>query len=174
VTVHSHAVRRGATGVTFLVFARDPATGEGRAGLTADAGSSAAFVRAGEAAATPFRLFTADGGQVPTGGLAEVDPELLPGVYEVGMPDEVFAEGARRAMVLLRLPGAAVDPIHVELVGFDAQDSFRLGMASLSHETRVKTLRNAFPLVARREVELEEAEAAGRTPAAGPDATGSG
>lgn len=165
-TVHSHAVRRGSTGVTFLVFARDPATGEGRTGLTAGDASSAAFVRAGEAAATPFRLSTAPLGQAPSGGLAEVDPELLPGVYELGLPDEVFADGARRAMVLLRFPGVAVDPIHVELVGFDAQDSFRLGMASLSHETRVKTLRNAFPLLARREVELEEAEAAGRSPSA--------
>lgn len=151
-TVHSHAVRRGATGVAFLVFARDPVTGRGRPGLAADAGASAAFVRAGEAAATPFQLSPAEGS---TGRWAEVDRDLLPGVYELGLPDAVFAEGARRAMVLLRFPGAAIDPIHVELVGFDAQDSFRLGMASLSHETRVKTLRGAFPLVARREVELE-------------------
>jgi hypothetical protein len=93
------------------------------------------------------------------GGFVEVDAELMPGVYQFGLPDEVVAEGSEHAVLVLRFPGAEIDPIDMALVAYDPQDESRLGMTALGPEGRVAALRGAFPRLTA--LELKEREALG-------------
>jgi hypothetical protein len=87
----------------------------------------------------------------------EVDPDLLPGIYQFGAPDEMLAPGSTRAVLVVQFPGAVIDPVEVDLVAFDPQDSVRLGMTALSPEARVEALRGAFPRLAAKEIEERSA-----------------
>ena len=138
------------------MFAR--AGGEARPGLRHDtAGATATYVREGEPSGHPFELRPGRLGQWTPGAFVEVDPDLLPGVYQVGVPDAMLASGSTRAVLMLRFPGVAIDPVDVDLVAFDPQDPVRLGMSALGPEGRVAALRGAFPLLARKEIEERQA-----------------
>ena len=92
-------------------------------------------------------------GRWAAGSFAEVDPERMPGVYEFGAPDPLFAAGATRALLMLRFPGAVIDPVDVDLVAFDPQEPTRLGLTALGPEERIQALRGAFPRVTARELQ---------------------
>jgi hypothetical protein len=156
-TLDARAVKAGTRSQLLLVFAgdaRDP--GAGRTGLRHDSpGATAAYVREGEPAAHPVGLSSGEVGRWSPGGFAEVDPDLLPGVYQVGAPDEMLAEGSTRAVLALRFAGAVLEPVEVDLVGYDPQDAVRLGMGAISPEARIEALRGAFPRLTRRELHEE-------------------
>ena len=69
---------------------------------------------------------------------AEVDPDLMPGLYRLGLPDEVLVRGPARAMVVVRCPGMRIDPVEIELVAYDPLDPVRLGMSSLGPAERLR------------------------------------
>jgi phosphohistidine swiveling domain-containing protein len=166
--VHSYTIKAGTTSKLFLVFARDTEMGggEGKRGLVARTpGVRAAYVRDGSRA-TEISLTQGEVGRWSSGGFAEVDPDLMPGVYQIGAPDEMLAEGATRALLMLRFPGADIDPVDVELVAFDPQDPARMGMRALGPEARLEALRGAFPRLAAKELEELRAVEGDRTDAA--------
>ncbi len=153
--IHAYTVRVGTTSKLFLIHARDPAGATpGRTGLGASTpGAMAAYVRDDEAGSTAVPMTPGQPGRWTRGGLAEVDPESMPGVYQFGAPDELFAPGSTRAILMLTFPDAAIDPVEIDLVAFDPQDSVRLGLTALSPEARIEALRGAFPRIAGKELE---------------------
>jgi hypothetical protein len=90
------------------------------------------------------------------GSLIEVDPEVVPGVYELHVPDEALAEGSCHAVFMLRFPGAVIDPIEVALVRYDPRDPRHLGLASLDPVLHGHFLRKGMPGLARMELALWE------------------
>jgi hypothetical protein len=129
-----------------------PATGVGHD----EPGLAAAYVREGERA-VPMALSAGSLEDHVPGGWAEVDPVLMPGLYRLGVPDDVLARGPARAMVVVRGPGMRIDPVEIELVAYDPLDPVRLGMSSLGPTERLAALRGAFPLLAGKEIEEREA-----------------
>ncbi len=153
---HSYPLKAGTTSKVFLVYARTG--GEGVTALRCDSpGVTAAYIREGEPGVHGMDLTEGRVGTWSSGAFVEVDPELLPGVYQVGVPDEMLAPGSTRALLMLRFPGVEIDPVDVDLVAFDPQDSIRLGMSALGPEERVAALRGAFPRLARKEIEERQA-----------------
>ena len=147
-------VRAGSRSRLLHVHARS-ADGSGpMTGLTAGSvGARAAYVREGESRAVEVPLSPGAVGEWSPGGFAEVDAALLPGLYQLGAPDELLAPGSPRAMLVIRFEGAVVDPVDLDLVAFDPQDTVRLGLTALGPEARVEALRGAFPRLAAKEIE---------------------
>ena len=87
------------------------------------------------------------------GVFEEVDRDLAPGVYRVGLPDELFAPGSPHALLVLRFDGARVDPIEFELVAYDPLDASCIGMTQLGDRKRHEFLRRALPRFTEMEYE---------------------
>lgn len=140
----SHTVQWGSTGRSVLIFAHDGAG----AGVTdlgpGSAGATAAYVREGETMAVAITLGNR---------LAEVDPRLVPGVYRLVLPDDLFAAGSPHAMLLVGFDDATVDPIEFELVAYDPCDGSCIGMAQLGDRKRHEFLRRALPRFTEMEYE---------------------
>ena len=90
--VHAYTLKAGSTGRSFLVFARRvdglPATG-----LDAGTdGATAAYAREGSSGAVPVVLTDGTVGDHAPGSFVEVDGELMPGVYLLGLPDAMLAK----------------------------------------------------------------------------------
>lgn len=155
---HQHTIKAGTVSRLLLFFAADAASpAAGKRGLRPDAaGAVASYIREGEASARAVMLAPGRLGQWASGSLAEVDPELMPGVYQFGAPDEMLAPGSTRALLLLRLPGAWVAPIEISLVAYDPQDSERIGVLSLANDKRHEFLRRAMPRLTEMDLALGE------------------
>jgi hypothetical protein len=148
----SHTIRWGTTSKLLLLYARDAAGQTPKTGLTHDApGASAAYVREGEGA-TPVSLSEGAVGAWSPGGFVEVDPDLLPGVYQFGAPDQMLASGSAHVLLVVRFPGVLIDPVEADLVAYDPLDSIRLGMSALGPEERIQALKGAFPRLAAKEI----------------------
>jgi hypothetical protein len=151
-----HTIKAGTTSKLLLVYARDGAGGP-RTGLRHDAaGAVAAYVREGESGARRLTLQPGEPGVFGAGSFVEVDPLLAPGVYQLGAPDEMLAPNAERVLLLLRFPGAVIEPLEIALVGYDPQDPERLGMQGLANSSRHEFLRRALPRFTEMELKLGE------------------
>lgn len=147
----SHTVQAGATEHSVFVLARESG-GAPVAGLSA-ADTSAGYVRTlGDAAAIVVQPGHA--GTWMPGGFREVDADLLPGVYEFGVPDEVLEAGATEAVLVIRPDGAQIAPVKFNLVAYDPQDAWSLGMTQLQDYKRHQVLRRALPRFTEMELEL--------------------
>ena len=91
-------------------------------------------------------------GEHRAGSFVEIDSKLLPGVYQFGVPDEMLAAGAETVTLMLKFPGAVIEPISIHLVAYDPQDADRLGMSALGPEGRRAALRGAFPRLTAKEL----------------------
>ena len=129
--------------VRFLLV--DERSGRGVVGLTPEtAGLRIASIRDG--AEVPERMDLrrrAEEGHTP-GALVEIDGELMPGLYELDLPDELLSSGAHRLTLMVQAPGAAPAVIHFDLVGYDPYDSYRLGLECLTRESRHEVISRAF------------------------------
>ena len=139
---------------TVLVYGR---SGDRPApGLTVDSvGLTAAYART-TARATSIDLIAGEIGSWSPGGFIEIDSHLMPGVYQLDLPNEALTAGASRAMVVIQAASARFDPVDIDLVAFDQQDSYSLGMAALTREARMSCLSGAFPKLAAFERERSE------------------
>jgi hypothetical protein len=154
--VHSpHTIKAGTTSKLLLMYARDEREGaKGKTGLTADTpGAVAGYIREGEGSSR-MDLVSGQVGRWNPGGFAEVDPDLVPGVYQFGLPDQALAPGSTHVLVVLRFPGATVDPVEIELVAYDPQDVGCIGMAQLQDRKRHEFLRRALPRMTEQELAL--------------------
>ena len=160
----SHVVKKGTTSRLLALAARDSSDGRSaKTGLRDDTpGASAAFVREGDAEARRIPLVGSRLGEFRPGGFVEVDPDLMPGVYQLGVPDDVLAPGADSAVLIVRFPGTVIDPIEIALVAYDPQDQDRLGMSAIGPEGRIAALRGAFPRLTAQEL-ADDGEAADRS-----------
>jgi hypothetical protein len=158
VPVSHHTIKAGTTSKSLLVFLADvKAHRPGRAGLRHDtSGASAAFVREGDPSAHRIELTPGVLGEHRPGGFVEVDPDLLPGVYQFGCPDEVLAPGATRAVLMLSFPDVVIEPVEVALVAYDPQDEERIGVEGLADHRRHEFLRRALPRLTEMELAAGE------------------
>ena len=150
----SYALKKGTTSKILLVYAIDAADmRSGKTGLSSKTpDSSAAYIREGETQVRRIPLVEGKLGQHQPGGFVEIDDKLLPGVYQFGIPDEMLAVGAETVTLMLKFPGAVIEPISIHLVAYDPQDADRLGMAALGPEGRKAALRGAFPRLTAKEL----------------------
>jgi hypothetical protein len=150
----SYALRKGTTSKILLLYAVDAADmRSGKIGLSSQTrDASAACIREGEAKVRRIPLVEGKLGQHQPGGFVEIDDKLLPGVYQFGVPDEMLAAGAETVTLMLKFPGAVIEPISIHLVAYDPQDADRLGMAALGPEGRRAALRGAFPRLTAKEL----------------------
>lgn len=155
---HHHTIKAGTSSKLLLFFAAGAeSAAAGRRGLKHDTpGAVAAYIREGEAAARPVQLVAGRLGHWSSGSLAEVDADLMPGVYQFGAPDALLAEGSTRALLMVRFPGARIRPIEISLVAYDPQDSERIGVWSLASDKRHEFLRRAMPRLTEMELALGE------------------
>jgi|GEM_PF-3186097 len=157
---HNYTMKAGTKSKLLLIYATWAESGSGKTSLTQDlAAGRAAYIREGDSAAHPVPMVKGRTGEWGAGAIAEVDPDLLPGVYQFGAPDEMVAEGSARAMLLIRFPDAVIKPVEINLVAYDPQDSERIGVWSLAGHKRHEFLRQALPRLTEMELKLgEEAE----------------
>jgi hypothetical protein len=150
----SYALKKGTTSKILLLYAVDAADmRSGKIGLSSQTrDGSAACIREGEAQVRRIPLVEGKRGQHQPGGFVEIDDKLLPGVYQFGVPDEMLAVGAETVTLMLKFPGAVIEPISIHLVAYDPQDADRLGMAALGPEGRRAALRGAFPRLTAKEL----------------------
>lgn len=157
----SHVFRRGTTSRSILVDVRDEARhGSPATGLShRTPGATAAYLREGGAGVERIALVPGTLGGYAAGAFVEVDRVLMPGIYQLGVPDAALAPGAGSVVLLLTFPGARMEPVEITLVAYDPQDESRLGMSALGPEGRIAALRGAFPRLTARELDEERATA---------------
>ena len=152
---HNYTMKAGTKSKLLLVYATGTDGTSGQTGLSKNLrAGSAAYIREGDSAAHAVPLAEGQVGQWASGALAEVDSELLPGVYQFGAPDEMIAEGSARAVLLIRFPETMIKPVEINLVAYDPQDSERIGVWSLAGHKRHEFLRQALPRLTEMELEL--------------------
>jgi hypothetical protein len=108
------------------------------------AGLHVAYLRDSDKNPTPVTLFAWKADIHLPGGFREVDAKLMPGLYELVLPDEMCAEGAQRATLMILAPDVQPQVIHINLVGYDPYDQYRLGLDCLSRESRHEVISRAF------------------------------
>jgi hypothetical protein len=157
---HAYTMKAGTKSKLLLVYATEAEGTSGKTGLAKNlSAGSAAFVREGDSAASQVPIVQGRVGEWGSGALAEVDPELLPGVYQFGAPDDMIDEGSARAVLLIRFPETVIKPVEINLVAYDPQDAERIGVWSLAGHKRHEFLRQALPRFTEMELALgEEAE----------------
>ena len=143
---HAITVTQGASARLVFVQARGAAHPDApRTGLRHDApGAFGAWVRDGERARR-FGLAPGAHGEWSPGGFVEVDPDTMPGLYQLGLPDEALAAGSAHAVVRLWFDGAVVAPVHVDLVAYDPEDPYSIGIRELANVHRHAFLHGALP-----------------------------
>jgi hypothetical protein len=154
---HTYTMKAGTTSKLLLVYATSAENASGKTGLAKDlSAGSAAYIREGASAACRVPIVPGRIGEWGSGALAEVDPGLLPGLYQFGAPDEMVAEGSARAVLLIRFPGTVIKPVEIHLVAYDPQDAERIGVWSLAGHKRHEFLRQALPRFTEMELALGE------------------
>jgi hypothetical protein len=150
-------MKAGTTSKLLLVYATMAHGTSGKMGLTRNVSAgSAAYIREGDSVARNIPLVAGRVGEWGAGAIAEVDADLLPGVYQFGAPDEMIGEGSARAVLLIRFPDAVIKPIEINLVAYDPQDAERIGVWSLAGHKRHEFLRQALPRFTEMELALGE------------------
>jgi hypothetical protein len=154
---HAYTMKAGTESKLLLIYATSADGTSGKTGLARNlSAGSAAYIREGDSAACNVPIVESRVGEWGAGAFAEVDPELLPGVYQFGAPDEMIAEGSARAVLLIRFPDAVIKPVEINLVAYDPQDAERIGVWSLAGHKRHEFLRQALPRFTEIELALGE------------------
>jgi hypothetical protein len=151
----THTIKGGTTSKLLFLYATDATGTAAKTGLAHNTpGASAAYIREGQASAQRVTLIPGRVGEWAAGSFVEVDPELLPGTYQVGVPDAMLAEDSTRVFFLLRFPATVIKPIEINLVAYDPQDADRIGLVGLSNSNRHEFLRQALPRFTEKELAL--------------------
>ncbi len=155
---HLHTIKAGATRRLLFIFASDASKpGTPKTGLVGDISTAiAAFAREGEATVHRVALTGGRLGEWAAGSFVEVDSELMPGVYQLGIPDEMLAPGSTRAILSVQFRDALIRPVEVSLVAYDPQDAERIGVWGLANDKRHEFLRRALPRFTEMELALGE------------------
>lgn len=139
-------VQRGTTGyaVRFLLIGDDDRA-ISKTGLAAHtAGLRVAYLRDGDSGPTAVSVSPWKADSLVPGAFREIDAALMPGLYELVLPDEILAEGAHRATLMIQGPEVCPFVVHIDLVGYDPYDGDRLGLDCLSREARHDVISRAF------------------------------
>src|SRR5207302_8844203 len=92
---HAYTMKAGTKSKLLLVYATSADSTSGKTGLARNVSAgSAAYIREGESAARRVPIMEGRAGEWGAGSFAEVDSELLPGLYQSGPRDQMLAEAA--------------------------------------------------------------------------------
>lgn len=129
-------VKTGSTSRLEHVFILDSAstTGAGKTALT-NASVTMHYFRPGDSAPTSVTLSAGTLATWASGGFVKVQDTDMPGLYEVGIPNGVFAAGANHAVVMIKGTGIAPVVLEYQLVAFDPDSGSNLGLAALPTAT---------------------------------------
>jgi len=127
-------VKAGSTSRLEHVFILDSTStiGAGKTGLT-NASVTAFYFRPGDTSTTG-RSITLSAGTLGTwssGGFKEVSATDMPGLYEIGIPNAIFASTVNHAVVMIKGTGIAPVLLEYDLVAYDPLDNVRLGLTAL-------------------------------------------
>jgi hypothetical protein len=139
--------------VRFMLAREDG--GGAQTGLAAGLDSlCAAYIRDGELTPAEIPLHKWEDSSRPTaGGFREIDAQLMPGLYELILPDQVCAAGAQRATLMVWSPALIPQIVHINLVAYDPYDRDRLGLDCLTRDGRHGVISRAFQEVVPEIVE---------------------
>ena len=137
-------IRQNTQAQTLRFLLVDDEYGRGRTGLKLDSGIQVVYIRDNQDRPVAIDLAPGEGDAVPPGCFREIDPDTMPGLYELGLPDAVLTEGARAATLMVRAPGTRLLVIHIDLVAYDPYDGYRLGLDCLTREARHAVIATAF------------------------------
>jgi hypothetical protein len=151
-------IRAGSQNRRALLFARDTRDRlHGVPGLRHDTpGLTAAYLRSGSSDVHRIALSPGRTDWHVAGSFRAVDDALMPGVYELGLPNEALEPGSPRAIVSVSAPGAAIAPVLVTLVAFDPLEPERVGMTCLEWPVRWRFLRRGLPKLTSLELSLRK------------------
>lgn len=125
----------GSTDQFVEFFANDNSvvTGAGFSGLSATTASvTAYYYRSGDSVTTQIPLTNSSLGVHEDGGLVAVDGTNMIGLYQLALPDAVFATGA--TSVIVQIDGVStMGPVllEIQLSDLDLNDSVRAGLTAL-------------------------------------------
>jgi hypothetical protein len=161
IAVPSHpryVFQQGSRSRSILLVARDvKAPSEPKSGLVPELpGASAYIMRVGEDDPIHVRLSTNTVSSFIPGGWIEVDPDLAPGIYRFGVPNRALTSGSSSAMLMIRFPGAIIEPVEFLLGTYDPQEAERIGMECQVWEERQAFLRQGLARLAEMEVKYQE------------------
>ena len=125
-------VKTGSTSRLEHVFILDSTstTGTGKTGLT-NASVTMHFFRPADTTVTSVTLSAGTLGTWTTGGFKEVNATDMPGLYEIGMPNAVFAATFDHSVVMIKGTGIAPLVLEYNLVAYDPLDTVRLGLTAI-------------------------------------------
>jgi len=127
-------VKSGSTSRLEHVFILDSTstTGAGKTGLT-NASVTLYYWRPGDTSigAQTGTMSAGTLGTWSSFGFKEMDATNLPGFYEVGLPNAVFAAGTNHAVVMIKGTGIAPVTLEYQLVAFDPDSGSNLGLSAL-------------------------------------------
>lgn len=127
-------IKQGTTSKLLRVFIQDTSVTDG-SGLTgvAHGDITAYWIAEGDATATAFTLSGGTTGTWSDGGWSEVDSTNLPGVYEVGLKNDIV-DATSEGSVLIMFKGATnMAPVlcELELDAVDYRDATAFGLSNL-------------------------------------------
>lgn len=108
----------GSTNVLWHVFLPDSTstTGAGKTGLhNASTNLVWSYLRAGSNSTVQISVVNANLGEFASGGIKEISAANMPGMYEFGPPDAMFASGANSVVSFIKADGIAPTPIEVQM-----------------------------------------------------------
>jgi hypothetical protein len=73
-------------------------------------------------------------------GFREIDPERLPGLYDLALPAGLFTGGSAGLIVALAFPGVESAVLEVELVAYDPYDAVGIGLDGFTKAVRHQNL----------------------------------
>lgn len=137
-----HIINAGATSQRFYIYLQDSTTGQGETGVTS---ATCYYLRDSVSGAMPtavtltFGAVFASPGTYPAWSSGQVrEIGYMPGIYLVDLPDAIFANTARNAVVqIVPTTGTPWLPVNLEftLSAVSLFDSVRMGMTALPNFT---------------------------------------
>lgn len=113
-------IKKGTTSVIQSIYVTDTSS-NALTGLAFDtSGLSAYYFRAGDTSSTQITLVDATLGTYTSGGFKEVDATNLPGLYEIHLPNAVFASGSDFAYAIYK-GASTMSPLPIEIQLVDSK-----------------------------------------------------
>jgi hypothetical protein len=127
------SIYSGSTGVLLNVYLVSSSTGTGLTGLAYNtAGLTAYYFQNNGGASVQIPLVSMPTlGTWVSGGLAEIDPTNMPGLYSLGLPNAALSSGQALTIVIQGASGLHQYSLDLEITATNNQDANRGGLLSL-------------------------------------------
>ena len=114
-------VQQGSTSVRLRVQLSSTTTGAAKTGQPFNSALTMAYFRDGDTAATAITIVAGTIGTWSSGGWVEINSTTAPGLYEVGVPNAVFANAVNQATLQINTASGMPVCIHYQVVPWNPQ-----------------------------------------------------